>query len=202
MLGTSLGGLYADDVAVETALRSRTGRSLGACMINLQQTEQDGKMSLRLFGRSDEVMRLLLAELGMGKPRFQSPVWPAERKVLVPYDAQGRRIEEGDGRRMWWDLSDRANVRITPGHNIQGARQPCYLHIGGKDRKYKGVQRKAGPGVGRVTARNEQKACYELTIEGAKMRLGLWWIEAAVHGRVARLPIVNVRPSYEVGAEQ
>ena len=55
---------------------------------------------------------------------------------------------------------------------------------------------------GRVTARNEQKSCYELTIEGAKMRLGLWWIEAAVHGRVARLPIVNVRPSYEEEPDQ
>ena len=34
------------------------------------------------------------------------------------------------------------------------------------------------------------------------MRLGLWWIDAAMHGRVARLPIVNVRPSYEEEPEQ
>jgi hypothetical protein len=49
VLGTSLGGLNADQVALKTAARSRknkhydSGGALGAVMINLQQTEHDGK---------------------------------------------------------------------------------------------------------------------------------------------------------------
>ena len=67
VLGTSLGGLYADQVATDTAERSRwdgDAAALGSVMINLQQTDQDGKMSLRLFGTSDDMLKLLLVELG------------------------------------------------------------------------------------------------------------------------------------------
>ena len=47
VLGTSLGGLNADQVALKTAARSRknkhydSGDALGTVMINLQQTEHD-----------------------------------------------------------------------------------------------------------------------------------------------------------------
>ena len=123
--------------------------------MNLQQTEQDGKMSLRMFGRSDDLLRLLLVELAdLGVPRLPraaaagagpSARWPTNDCVLVPYDDRGRRLpmggddeEEGKKafsrskqakgaqRRMWLDLREGARVRITPGHNIQGARQPGY----------------------------------------------------------------------------
>ena len=49
VLGTSLGGLNADQVAIRTAERSRNdqnyhgGGALGTVMINLQQTQHDGK---------------------------------------------------------------------------------------------------------------------------------------------------------------
>merc|ERR1712093_193479 len=39
--------------------------SLGVICINLQQTAHDGKMSLRLNGKSDGIMRALLRELGL-----------------------------------------------------------------------------------------------------------------------------------------
>ena len=35
VMGTSLGGLHADQVATECALRAQRGESLGACIINL-----------------------------------------------------------------------------------------------------------------------------------------------------------------------
>merc|ERR1711977_773503 len=63
VLGTSLGGLNADQVATKPAERSLRGASLGMVMINLQQTEQDGKASLRLFGKSDDVLRRLLTKM-------------------------------------------------------------------------------------------------------------------------------------------
>ena len=201
VLGTSLGGLYADQVATDTAERSRwdgDAAALGSVMINLQQTEQDGKMSLRLFGTSDDMLKLLLVELGYSaSPRFQPPVFPKENRVLVPYDKNGDKVADGE-KKMWLDLSPGAQVRITPGHNIQGAKQPAFLHIGGKKpRKYKGAQRLPGPGHGRVEQRNESKMAFELTIEGAKMRLGLWWLDAAIRGAVDKLPIANLKPEME-----
>ena len=50
VLGTSLGGLNADQVAHRAAKRSLNGQSLGMVLLNLQQTEHDGMASLRLFG--------------------------------------------------------------------------------------------------------------------------------------------------------
>merc|ERR1711904_565913 len=57
VLGTSLGGLNADQVATNAAERSLVSRggALGTVCINLQQTEVDGYMTLRLFGKSDDI---------------------------------------------------------------------------------------------------------------------------------------------------
>merc|ERR1719238_1936158 len=65
VLGTSLGGLNADQVATNCAERSLfpTG-GLGTVCINLQQTAEDGKMTLRLFGKSDDLLAMIIKELG------------------------------------------------------------------------------------------------------------------------------------------
>ena len=47
VMGTSLGGLHADQVATECAARAQRGASMGACIINLQQTAEDDKMCAR-----------------------------------------------------------------------------------------------------------------------------------------------------------
>lgn len=187
VLGTSLGGLNADQVAENTAERSRNvgaGGTLGTVCINLQQTPQDSKMTLRLFGRSDDILPVLLEELGFEPLRPSKTHWPHVSRVLVPYDAEGRRVPEGS-RKMWLDLNDRQKIKITPGHNIQGAKQPQYMHIG-----------KAKPGLGTVLQRDESTSCFSLSIEGANMRLGLWWLDAAMRGAVEVLPIVNQNPAY------
>lgn len=186
VLGTSLGGLNADQVATEAANRTTVGASLGTVCINLQQTEQDGKMSLRFFGRSDAILRRLLHHLGFAPLRPGVTRWATPSRVLVPYDAEGRKVPEG-GRRMWLDLSDNQKIRITPGHNIQGAKQPQFMHIG----------KSASPGNGTVISRDEHTCSFQLVIEGASMRLGLWWLDSAVRGALDVLPIVNVNPSFE-----
>merc|ERR1711881_649834 len=90
------------------------------------------------------------------------------------------------------------SVRITEGHNIQGARQPQYLHIGAeKAVKYKGQTRAPAEGRGIVVSRDEDSASFILQIEGEKMRLGIWWLEAAARGAVEALPLVNQRPAFE-----
>lgn len=39
-------------------------------------------MTLRLFGKSDEILRLLLPELGFGLSIVKPPVWPKVGKML------------------------------------------------------------------------------------------------------------------------
>lgn len=201
VLGTSLGGLNADQVATNAAERSTMckGGSLGTVCINLQQTDQDGIMTLRLFGKSDDIMRLLLKELGYPAARVgRPPALPRANRVLVPYDADGRRLPEGECRWMWLDLNERQKVRITPGHNIQGARQPQFMHIGAsKPVTVKGVTNKNGVGLGVVIRRDEGTASFGLQIEGATMRLGIWWLEAAARGGPDVLPVVNQNPIFE-----
>lgn len=175
-----------------------SGGSLGAVCINLQQTPQDGCMSLRLFAKSDDVLRLLLVELGIGPIQGRPCAFAKTCRVLVPYDSDGRRLAHGVNRRMWLDLNNGQMVRVSPGHNIQGARQPQYLHIGAsKAKTYLGVTRQPAAGLGTVTRRDERECCFVLCIEGVEMRLGLWWVDAAVRGAVVSLPIVNQDPSFQ-----
>lgn len=123
--------------------------------------------------------------------------------MLVPYDKEGRRSKTPDQPRMWLDLRDDQKVRITPGHNIQGARQPQYMHIGAaKAVKIQGVERQPAPGLGSVLRREEDSGSFVLQIEQATMRLGIWWLEAAQRGAVDVLPIVNTRPAFETAADQ
>jgi len=206
VLGTSLGGLNADQVATDAAERSCHGEALGSVMINLQQTPQDGKMTLRLFGKSDEVLLKLMQELGMGQAaeklkRNPKPVWPSTSRVLVPYDANGARLPAGSTNpRMWLDLRPGQAIKLHPGHNIQGAQQPAYMHIGAtKDRKTRdGRVIKACPdGFGIVMDRDEKASCFQLNVEGAVMSLGLWWLDAAMRGAVEVLPVVNRQPAFE-----
>jgi len=161
-------------------------------MINLQQTEQDGKATLRLFEKSDDVLKLLLEELGVTKPKLAPSIFKSEARVLVPYDVRGRRSETA---KMWLDLRDGAKVKLTEGHNVQGAQQPVYMHIGAdKPYTYRGRTMKNGPGHGRVVKRRDATVSYELEIEGQRMTLGQWWIEAAQRGGPATLPVVNLKP--------
>lgn len=200
VLGTSLGGLNADQVATNAAERSMSSGprgALGTVCINLQQTAEDGSMTLRLFGRSDDLLPLLLQELGYEPLRPGVAHWPKESRVLVPYDSNGVRVNEG-APKMWLDLSDGAKVRITPGHNIQGAKQPQFMHIGAKKAiERDGVKIQPGIGLGKVGRREEDIAAFVLHIEGAPMRLGLWWLDAAIRGAVEVLPVVNQKPQFE-----
>ena len=151
---------------------------------------------------NDDMLEMLMVELGYGaEPKFVNPVFQNEDRLLVPYDKNGLRVAaavDGQQSKMWLDLRPGAAVRITPGHNIQGAKQPAFLHIGGKKaRKCKGVTRLPGPGHGKVTGRDNEAFCYRMQIEGASMLLGLWWLDAAVRGAVDAIPIVNIDPQME-----
>jgi len=203
VMGTSLGGLNADQMATKPAERSLSGGTLGTVIMNLQQTEQDGKSTLRLFGKTDVIMKRLLRHLGLREPSLKQMKWKKRNRVAVPYDANGCLVESKDDTttptKMWLDLNVGQRVKLTPGHNIQGAKQPSFMHIGaeaGTVHTYKGRARPAAEGFGTVIRRCEATSSFDLNIEGVQMRLGIWWLEAAARGGPRSLPIVNVDPEF------
>lgn len=184
--------------AVQVELQAPKPSSLGTVCINLQQTAHDGEMSLRLNGKSDGLLRMLLKELGLNPSKAQVSVFPKTSRILVPYDKDGRCILDPTAKKMWLDLSDGQQVRITPGHNIQGSKQPQYMHIGALEPvAHMGISREPGEGLGFVVSREEDSASFVLHVEGVPMRLGIWWLEAALRGAVDVLPIVNQSPKFE-----
>jgi NAD-dependent SIR2 family protein deacetylase len=246
VLGTSLGGLNADQVATRAAERSLTllnkkggdGRplSLGTICINLQQTPHDDKMTLRLFGKSDDILLSLLYELGLNHELPSSSMiknnqtnsikkinssnnihWPNVSRILVPYDKNGNRLKgyhninnlkqnsiitDGSGggandddnetknetteKWMWLDLKNNSDIKLVSGHNCIGSGQPNFKHI--------------THGKGKVIKRKEGSCSFILDIQGAQMKLGLWWMDSALRGAVDQLPVVNVKPEFEFPA--
>ena len=167
VVGTSLSGLNSDQLATTPASKSlgplsaRRGRGgcgsdthprLGTVIINLQQTPEDGKASLRLFSTADIALTLVLDLLGIACPAEAPAFLPSPtagrvraqvgrddqtrslcRRVLVPYDRDGVRIPRearGTTPRMWLDLRDGARIKLGAHHNCQGARQPAYIRMG------------------------------------------------------------------------
>merc|ERR1712124_177298 len=96
VMGTSLGGLNADQMATKPAERSLSGGTLGTVIMNLQQTEQDGKSTLRLFGETDVIMKHLLRRLGLRQPSLRQVKWKKQNRVAVPYDANGCLLDSKD----------------------------------------------------------------------------------------------------------
>jgi len=180
VVGTSLSGLNADQVAIKAAERSLTSTSLGMVMINLQQTPQDGKASLRIFGESDIVLKQVLSKLNISTTitTEQPKSYPtSHKKVLIPYDKNGHKTTTS---MMWLDLTK--SIKIV-NHNIKGAKQPSQRHI--------------TTAIGEVIQWNDDCMAIELRIQkSSKMLLGYWWLEAAMEGRVSSIPIVNVEPKY------
>merc|ERR1712048_1167014 len=103
---------------------------------------------------------------------------------------------------MRLDLRDGQQVKITSGHNIQGAGQPAYLHIGATEpytrpRAYGGQTMQPGPGHGIVKRLLARHCALELSIEGVNMEMGVWWLESARQGRLEKLPVVNLNPTVD-----
>ena len=131
-----------------------------------------------------------------------APKWNCKRPSSWQHSEDQRRYDSNGKRsspkRMWLDLSAGQQVRLTPGHNIQGAQQPQYMHIGAKKAiTIKGETRQPGVGIGRVVSRCDKSCSFVLQIEGVQMRLGIWWLESAMRGGIDVLPLVNKEPTFE-----
>lgn len=195
VLGTSLSGLNADQVATKPGKRSLRGKALGTCIISPQRTPHDGLVALRIFGKSDAVMQLLAEQLGTARDLEQAERQPRTweefpSRLAVPYDEEGRLLHSGCGREAsgsyFWDLRPGQQVVLAADHNVEGAGQPAFKHITSKT-------------VGRVIGRDPRSFSIQIDFEGAIMSLGLWWLDSATRGAVPQLPVVNVKPE-PVGA--
>ena len=189
VLGSSLSGLCSDMVAEKTAERSLRSESLGTVIVNLQQTLLDGKSTLRIFSDTDRLMKILTELLHI---RYDSPEYPDKvtTHALIPYTTTG---ELSQKELTCLDLSPGSRIRLNSNHNCQGALQPAKLHIGSSEpHKHKGRVRQPCEGVGRVVGFCTRQRGWKLEIEGVPMLLGSWWMEDAIRGGPATIPIVNI----------
>lgn len=185
VLGTSLSGLNADQVAIDAAYRSLKKRALGMVLINLQQTPHDGKASLRIFGSSDDVMRRLFHHMNIRMSRMKPILFwfPSRREFSVPYDSHGQLIPDLTKSMMRWNLAVGASIQIV-NHNVVGAGQPSHKAMLGKN-----------PGlVGQIIGWDDASLAIKIGISDKIFLLGYWWIDTAIHGRTPTIPVVNLHP--------
>jgi len=181
VLGTSLSGLNADQCASTPARRSCKGSAMGTIIISPQRTVLDVSATVRIFATADRAMLALATLLRLPLPPGDQlvngcAIFCKSTRVLVPYDKLGGKSVSV---RTWWDLSPGAKMRVSVHNNIAGAKQPCYKDVTSK------VE-------GKVLRRDDISCCYEIEFRGAVMKLGLWWLEAAIRGKLDHLPVVNV----------
>lgn len=177
-LGTSLSGMNADRVAEKpAALFWGARRGLGTVIVNLQRTRLDGRSTIRIWGKLDEVFSMLARELGIpaeavaGPPR-RIDVGPAagaaagegEDVFDVPYGADG--VLDGSVRTRL-NLREESEVRIAPSGAVNFGKR------------------------GRVMGKTPDG---DFLIGFTKLRpsvLGRWMVAAAVRGAIPVLPVVN-----------
>lgn len=181
-LGTSMCGMNADRLARTCSNKAGKGQALGTVIINLQRTQMDEVAQLRIFATLDKVFGLLAKELNYdsedvigGKDYYVPDVHNFGGDVFtVPYDVKGNL----DTNFSTLDLRHGAKLKITAGP-----------HEGS---------------IGEVTSKcpdGRYKITFTVQVGKGKfstpwpMTLGSWWVEAAVKGQVARIPVVTVEPA-------
>merc|ERR1719510_957030 len=104
--------MTADDVFCQAARRYlEHNYGQGGIIIGLQQTQYDKIARLRIYSRIDEVLSLLMEELGFLLPPCSpyKPKIPEEAIVKtlcykVPYDKEGR-LTKDKSKMIVWDLN-------------------------------------------------------------------------------------------------
>lgn len=186
-MGSSLCGMNADRLVVTAGKRMAKANNscLGSVIVSLQQTPHDTTAALRIFATIDSVMALLAEEMRLDVIPYRSVPGPSlygvakeDRVFRVPYDRHGQRTRVRADQ-VPWDLRPGATVRVTtgPGEGFEGT-------MG--DRNSDGHFRVSLPLMREGAC--DHGSCMTVYV------LGWWWVEAALRGGCATLPIVNMRP--------
>jgi len=184
VLGTSLSGMNADQVASRPMERFASGHGLGTAIINIQATQYDDETTVRIYRDCDEVMISLAKELGIDG-WDKEYVMPDLKKLevredvfVIPYNKDGKLDRDC---RMELNLAEDAKIRILRGRDSGTEGEVCSSKLMGhfKIRFYYKVARRKGkkPSV------FPRVAVY-----------GMWWIPLLVEGKLKMLEIMNVNP--------
>ena len=186
-LGTSMCGMNSDRVFTTVAHKGRSGEAIGGVIISLQQTQFDHLSCLRIYGKLDKVMTLLAEELELRienssyAPKICNSSIVTENCFLVPYDTSGvllkktRRCEPAHFSKLDLNIGQRVKLLDGPysgdigevlGQNREGHYRIQFMHV--LDHSNPVPQPRPFQTV-----------------------LGSWWVEAAVKGRIAKLPLIN-----------
>lgn len=183
-VGSSLSGMNADRLVKTCAERALASKnpSLGAVIISLQTTPHDWNSSVRIYSTIDRTMELLAESLSLEvagpeyalapPPSEHRPDGPEQDVFAVPYDEQGRLLD-ADAPRRRWDLRPRSLHTVTAGP-LKGARA---MILG-----------KTEDGQYRVGIR------WDANFQGDYQdirSMGSWWVDAAICGDVASIPLVS-----------
>eukprot|EP01123_Difflugia_compressa_P005182 TRINITY_DN1678_c0_g3_i1.p1 TRINITY_DN1678_c0_g3~~TRINITY_DN1678_c0_g3_i1.p1 ORF type:complete len:439 (+),score=86.61 TRINITY_DN1678_c0_g3_i1:44-1318(+) len=181
-LGTSLSGMNADRIATTAAHRfSKMNTGHGTVIINLQQTPLDDHATIRVWAKLDDAFTLLLPflQLDISSAVPIPRTLPSTCDIYeVPYNENGFKDHT---RIMLWDLRKGAKVKVA----------------------LKDAQNFGAKGV--VDERKEYH--YMIWLEEKSIMnfpqklhraMGVWWVEEALSGKAAYLPVVNIEPLYKV----
>ena len=197
-LGTSMCGMNADRVFTRVAVKSKADLkkqdldesdshiSLGGVIIGIQKTQYDNLACLHIFSRIDRVMELLLDALALPPPPptfiHYSPDIPSEHKIgtekyNIRYNSKG----------FLCDKEEQGTVlNLSAGSFVKMVSGP-----------YKGDK---GQVIGKLSE-GHYRLEFVHTLDyrkGQKVApykmvhiLGSWYVEAAVRGTLAEIPVVN-----------
>lgn len=72
-------------------------------------------MTLKISGKSDDVLRKVVEELGVDPVPAHAVRWNPVNSMLVPYDQNGKLLPKNSAApEMWLDFSDQAEVKNLP----------------------------------------------------------------------------------------
>ena len=192
-IGTSLSGMAADSIVhVPSSKFQHNGLGLGSVIIGIQRTTEDESSSLRIFALIDEVFLLLCHELNiLPTPlivnpigvRFSKDIEPVEHVYRVPYDKYGNLSSTGVT--TFLDLRPEGSKKV-PKQNLKLTMGP------GKGFSGK-VHGRSPHGHYLIRMPHQREGSKKHGTGERTYRLGSWWVEALVNGRVPKMPIVNVR---------
>ena len=190
VLGTSLSSSSqtVESVAFQPAYRSLAGKSIGVVLINLQHTPLDPLTTVRLFADTDHVM-LELAKL-LDLPLVEPTLKVQPTTLVVPYDIDGVKAPDT---KIELSFFPGSHVRLSGNHNCQASGQQSLSHISqGELLREGGRVVRRTRGEGRLVRYCSTQRAWELEVEGVKMLLGYWWLQAARRGALDFLPLVNI----------
>lgn len=185
VLGSSLAGMNTDRIVHSCATRAMSGATPDACLgsviVSLQRTPHDADSSLRVFSTTSKFLNMLASELSLQLPEDYRSLPNecssdqksyADDMFVIPYGIDGALLSYVNGAKRKLDLREGSELVVTIGSD-RG--QPAVV-IGKHPEGHYKVRVKRSQDHGGVSS---------------VRYLGVWWVSAAVGGKVPFIPMVS-----------